>query len=229
MALFSSLELGDLESSLAALLPDDAYSPAIRYDSALHNPQDTRVLVVPPPRLVARESAVDFEQLNFAASVESPKPGDVINFTTPDGVDRWFIIVKNLTLGPEIYRRIPINALVVEMPYLLTAKRLDTTALPKRNILGDIADLSTAVVKETAFHAGLTNEYHPLNETVAGPLPKGSKTFYTNLGTDIDTDDTLDLDGKSYVVFQVNIQYANGFAYSRQVILQESGGQTWTD
>lgn len=233
MSLFSVYELGNLESDLEALLPPQAFSAASLYDTALANPKGVYVVVMPPSKTVQRQNAIDFIQLWFMAG-DQPTVGGVVSVLGTDYTTRWYLIVKIATLSPTINQPIPILTDCIQLPYQLTATRPATVPQPQSsiNIWGgpattDANGYPTFATITSSFYAGLSNQFNPLNETLTGPLPKGSVTFYTYAGAPIQTDDQIEFDGKHYYIEQLNLVAGNGFGYGRQVILQETGGKTY--
>jgi hypothetical protein len=225
-------DLTDLESAISELLPDSAFSAGTKYDLNMLNPTPVEVIDFPPPRISNRSSKYDYGQLMFKAGTVV-SAGDVVNATI-GGSSRWFLVAKLLTLGPIILTAIPINALDLEMPYLLSAKRPTPAPIPASalNIWNEPATVDgngypLQATTTTTFHAGFANQFNPLDETAVGPLPSGQLSMYTHVGASVLTGDEIDYNSKTYIVDQANLLGANGWFYGLEVILKETGGKGW--
>jgi hypothetical protein len=235
-------ELVDLENTILDLLPDAAFTPASMYkpltDPTLANPIAVDVSVMPVTKSVQKTSSVDLQQLRFKAG-QVPAPANVVNVTTginQSAVDRWYICLKLDTLGPIVQRAIPIASWAVEMPYTLTVQR--PTATPGKSngldIFGapnavDTSGYPTFTTTDAVLRVGLSSQFNPLVETIAGALPKGQLTAYTHLNAPVQLDDALTFNGKTYVVSQINNMDADGFVYGLLLLLTETGGQTYAN
>jgi len=233
-------ELVDLENAVLELLPDAAFTTASMYtpltDPTLASPITVHVSVMPAVKSVQRATSIDLERLMFKAG-EVPAPANVVNVTTGinnSAVNRWYICLKLDTLGPIVQQAIPIASWAVELPYTLTVQRPTTT--PGRSngldIFGvpnavDTSGYPTFATTENLLHVGLSNQFNPLVDTIAGALPKGQLTAYTHLNAPVQLDDAVTVNGKNYIVSQINDMDANGFVYGLLLLLTETGGQTY--
>jgi hypothetical protein len=236
----SLTELLDLENAVVELLPTGAFSPALSYtpvtDPQLAFPTPIDVILFPAPKSVQRQNSVDLEKLMYKAG-QVPHPADVVNFTTgrtPNTVNRWFLCLKLDTFSPEIQQAIPISAWALEMPYTAMVRR--PTVVPETagglDIFGapnsvDTSGYPTFTTTGNLIHFGMSNQFNPLVETVAGALPKGQMTAYTYLNAPVQLDDALTVNGKHYAITQINDLDSDGFIYGLLLLLTETGGQTY--
>lgn len=172
------------------------------------------------------------------ASTVAAWPGQVV--AIPAQPPGWYLVAKTLQVSRAALFDPGTSLVLLALPGTLTVQRAVASTPPARtNPYNEPAYLTSAGypagdTAEVTVRCGVSNQFDPLSESIAGPLPAGVVTVYVPLGADVRKDDgVVDLsvpgttDTTAYVVQQVNRLYADGTAYALQLILDSGAGAGW--
>lgn len=172
------------------------------------------------------------------AALAAIGPGSVL--AAPALAAGWYLVIHTLDSSLRQRASSSTTLALLALPGTLTVQRAVASTPPLRtNPYSEPAYLTSAGypagdTAEVTVRCGVSNQFDPLSESIAGPLPAGVVTVYVPLGADVRKDDgVVDLsvpgttDTTAYVVQQVNRLYADGTAYALQLILDSGAGAGW--
>lgn len=146
-------------------------------------------------------------------------PGQLVS----DGPN-WYVVEK---VGDNLPAALGVEAMALPLPLVLTGQRVTASgAGGTLNGYGDPRSQAQVTTTALTLRAGISNQVEPLTQQDMGVVPRGVDTLYVPLGADIQKDDHLTLpSGQTAYVQQVNQDFANGYPYCLQVMLDDSAGQ----
>ncbi len=153
--------------------------------------------------------------------------------SVPSLAAAWYVVMRPLQSTESIPpTAVPVYALLA-LPYSLGVRRalkptaasgqLDSYGAPLRV---DTAGHPTGINEKTfQIRCGLSNEFNPLQTAVGGVTPAALETLYTPLGSGLQADDEVTLEGgRTTRVQTLNTLDADGTRYALQGILATSVG-----